>query len=1696
VHLYLQVSVLNMVDLAGSERITKSKAAGVRLREGVAINKSLLTLGQVISALEKLSNEGGSGTTTPASSRSSSPGSVGSGHAPGVTAGIHAPFRDSKLTRLLQHSLGGNARTMIIATLSPAGSNIDESRSTLLFATRARRVVNKPVVNEVAGTSAMLAQYKAEISALKAQMQGISADKESLESRLELEARRASELESRLAQSKPRNPLRAIDTTSSPAHSGITSSPGTSPDEGPSAQLHKLIVMSSDMMLKSPRGRRPLTFVSGLAQGLTQVNEGKKRLASVLSSHAAPRAFFPEPVETEPSTVFSAGANEIQALIAKATSLINDIESCTEPSTAAGSGDRETILKEIISERTAEVLQLHAEIFHQVKTMDHELHTTQRPDQPQEQVADIASLRADIELLETSRINGEKERTELLYRCETLEGKITDVTKSLTASTTQNTACNARISDLSVEIGGLQSRLADAERVAATYKAENATLRSRAAEAENALALCKQTSQQEISTLSSQCETLSAKKTELTGLVLKLSDDNQALTAAVSEANRLRVDCEARLATSQKEMKAVAAAVKDVEQEMDLQLTAAAKNALSAHSETEALREQLRLCKVENVDLSAELQNSQKTLMTTMQQLESALESVQMIDAAVTRAEKQAEAAQQLRIALHDNKEALEKANATNAQLQECHTAQTSALTSQLEAANMDVQLYQQQVDVLQLQAEQSHLAHEVERQQYDSLQAQHDQLSNAYSELQNELDHEQQRSAQLEECIAQITQLEAEREALQAECTALHASNQDYEQRVVTLNAQMAEMVQAHAELEAELNTSLSDAQSKLLESEHHRNDLQTTIAMLTSQQSALEATIGSYEEKVTNLKSEVEFWRQNKLRIEQNYEESTAQCLRLTTQNKALTSRVADLQTNDEHSRALADKLTAALESFITHQEGLARDYNVLEPDISATQSPKTPTFGENAFPGFNTINESIEIERKLLRAERLAEGTLAALTARIHVLEERLSRGPIGSQSPNSRSRFSLKFGMHALPSLSSLDDGDAESVASGQRPRADSRRSIIKPVDLPPDMEHEIVLQRNGALALTKRLARHVQALSSCVVGFKSAAEKQGMKQDEIRAILEAASALLVDAKGDMARATAALHNPIELLDEVTLWERSAINSDVERISLEVATRTAECELLSQQCLQLADKLNDVSLELERSTREKAEAVQLTAVAEEAKAAAERKLQDAQAEAERLIETSKQQADQSDSRLSMTLAELTQATDRLQEVERQREFNHRQVEMMLKQLLLLHPNSSSVQPMSTEVHDRLAAEVGRLISLFHSLQQEFNNQHAALSACQLENEEMAGKIGELVDICKALMENRHLNVDPSLFRSITNTATTATPITAPISIPVERTPQTSVQQPIKAFTPTSKSRSSVSAPLTPVAMPSPSVNPLQALVEEMGRFFSPQLASHRPYEQHAPGCEAAGNDLQDDSNHSTAHDSVTSGGRRRHRTCPYCSTKPGGRRPSQGSPPLYPHSDSKGSSPTPNASPATSTPGSAHKYHQPPNSRMSREDWEAYDATNALIGQRLLGSVSSATSPSTLHEAVGDLEGLSVIPPALPQSTYSGSLSSRRSSPIVSSSASQIADAPSRVSPIDGVAAARKRLTRPSVGALSLVAISHVPNPTAKQSMQPSLEEDGTHDDDGRYVRPLPISTPGKRSEAIKESIRKAVRHGKA
>nr|CAD7590077.1 unnamed protein product [Timema genevievae] len=155
-----KVSHMSLVDLAGSERAVKTGAVGERLKEGSNINKSLTTLGLVISKLADQSSGG-------------------------KNKDKFVPYRDSVLTWLLKDNLGGNSRTVMVATVSPASDNYEETLSTLRYADRAKRIVNYAIVNEDPNAR-IIRELRQEVEALKEMLKHATGSEGYKEQRVDL----------------------------------------------------------------------------------------------------------------------------------------------------------------------------------------------------------------------------------------------------------------------------------------------------------------------------------------------------------------------------------------------------------------------------------------------------------------------------------------------------------------------------------------------------------------------------------------------------------------------------------------------------------------------------------------------------------------------------------------------------------------------------------------------------------------------------------------------------------------------------------------------------------------------------------------------------------------------------------------------------------------------------------------------------------------------------------------------------------------------------------------------------------------------------------------------------------------------------------------------------------------------------------------------------------------------------------------------------------------------------------------------------------------------------------------------------------------------------------------------------------------------------------------------------------------------
>ncbi|XP_038876532.1 kinesin-like protein NACK2 [Benincasa hispida] len=308
------IASLNLVDLAGSERVSQTSADGTRLKEGSHINRSLLTLTTVI---RKLS---------------------------GGRRGGHIPYRDSKLTRILQSSLGGNARTAIICTMSPALSHVEQTRNTLSFATSAKEVTNNAQVNMVVSDNRLLKHLQSEVARLEAELKSPEMSSPCLQSlllekdkKIQQMEREIKELRCQLAQEK-----KGIDIDEcGPSHVVRCLSFQRDNDRAPTiippgSKLRSVVGGRQGALRRSVTSMDPSTIVHEirkLEHSQRQLGEEANRALEVLHREVASHKL---------------GSQEASETIAKMLSEIKDMHVLSSMPQETIAGDKTNLMEEII----------------------------------------------------------------------------------------------------------------------------------------------------------------------------------------------------------------------------------------------------------------------------------------------------------------------------------------------------------------------------------------------------------------------------------------------------------------------------------------------------------------------------------------------------------------------------------------------------------------------------------------------------------------------------------------------------------------------------------------------------------------------------------------------------------------------------------------------------------------------------------------------------------------------------------------------------------------------------------------------------------------------------------------------------------------------------------------------------------------------------------------------------------------------------------------------------------------------------------------------------------------------------------------------------------------------------------------------------------------------------------------------------
>ncbi|CAJ0609451.1 unnamed protein product [Cylicocyclus nassatus] len=243
---------LHLVDLAGSERLKKTQAEGTRMMEGIRINEGLLALGNVISALSE-----------PGGNR-------------------HIPYRDSKITRLLQDSLGGYSYTLMIACVSPADSNAEETLSTLRYADRAKKIKNKPIVN-VDPVQQRMQELKEKVASLERELAEVRMGIAPCSGDGSLSSIEAAELRSALAEKE-----RQMNEAHGKTAEAICQSPQSTPTCESQKERFKTVVNQTIEMIRNSGEVEQHDLVQQISEILTeQVLDEEEKDPSIAKIHHA-----------------------------------------------------------------------------------------------------------------------------------------------------------------------------------------------------------------------------------------------------------------------------------------------------------------------------------------------------------------------------------------------------------------------------------------------------------------------------------------------------------------------------------------------------------------------------------------------------------------------------------------------------------------------------------------------------------------------------------------------------------------------------------------------------------------------------------------------------------------------------------------------------------------------------------------------------------------------------------------------------------------------------------------------------------------------------------------------------------------------------------------------------------------------------------------------------------------------------------------------------------------------------------------------------------------------------------------------------------------------------------------------------------------------------------------------------------------
>ncbi|KAJ2278587.1 hypothetical protein J3F81_000397 [Coemansia sp. RSA 371] len=1138
----VMVSCLNLVDLAGSERVGQTGAEGQRLKEGAHINKSLLALGTVIARLSEDSDRG------------------------------HIPYRDSRLTRILQPSLGGNAKTLIICTITPSPDYIDEALSTLKFASRAKTIRNTPEVNQELRGDALLRRLK-----------------------------RASELEKEIAQMKE---IERKKIKIEADNEALLRQLWKSQKERERLQRELEMQQSNVFLPRAPEDAaavRRQTWFPGLQGPLSE-------------NTSAPESGDAVPMETDAADVCP---EQYQI-------------SVVQPSEPDAELNRQSQEKQLMLDQIMREYKLLLTTLTQLAEADVIPPSPVRPGgeaQPRELVQIRRKIRALMTTIEASQKQCRKFRSQR-PEAEFLELELQAVQETLADKEEELVEMMRESDEVYSRLREAEEKCASAEQMCQDLRGElEDTEKARVADAQTQQDMCAAQERQNQALLSEMAAIEQQMESERTALESKTAQLQQ-------ETQLLRSQLEQREQAAQSDTKSSRDTIAQTQiqcQDLEAQLAAATSHAAelanetklmaSAHEQAEALTKQEAERFVAEI---SQLQQTSAAQKRDIAALNAQLDSINVAAGEQTRnAEQSAGRVSELLADIGGLQQQIAKTESDNRELVESHTAQMREMleqTAQKEARlKQQVTDQQSQAEVVQSQMSAQLAAYEDSKLQLDvsldKMRIELESVSNERSRTQTLVEQLESQNADVwehvselkvangelstsvalaEELVAkQAARIDAlERDAIEATQTS-NALQQDIDNMVEQHSTAIAEAGAKASELLADLDSGaqeLTRLRAELQESRGLRDtaaseaaQLELRVAELTSELGDIQTQLGQSQEALVKLRTDNSALQQAQAQLDQQMSNTVQQLNDACSREQQASEQVRQLESSLEATQVRLQSLQQDMAETDQSKSAVATLNNQLTLDLQTKSTMVAELEAQ-----IDTLNDSLRIaqqeavDAQLRYASEVEHWEEQSVTSKAQIDELR----DIIVQHEVSALRLKDQIASELQPRIDTLE---AELQAVRQTNAGNSQEHDAKEAGLRADIEqlHQQVEDQKACMHESKQAASETQqtlqeqlddlysiqqqtseALETVGMAKQAAEERLAAVKDEFEQQLRDTQSRLDFADHERQRLEDAL---TELTDKHSsaAAEGSTLSALANSLRTELGTKTAELQTVQEE-----------------------------------------------------------------------------------------------------------------------------------------------------------------------------------------------------------------------------------------------------------------------------------------------------------------------------------------------------------------------------------------------------------------------------------------------------------------------------------------------------------------------------------------------